>query len=286
MVFDIFLSFKAFVEKQFQFKIKALRCDSGGEYTSTKFNDYCMQEGIRREFSCSYTPQQNGVAERKNRTICECAKALRLEACLPKEFWGEAVSCANYLCNRLPNLAIGGKKSFDMLYKNKPKVDHLRVFGCLCFAHVPIETRKKDDPSSIRGIFIGYASSKKAYRVFIPSTNTIVVSRDVIFHEDQKFFVNEAKIKESHAGSRMINLDAHQELVGSRLEEEHHQAITPRRSTREIILEHVHSSLCLADLLTKPLIKSSFVKMRSNLGLILKSMVNRKIHFKEECEKG
>lgn len=96
-VFDIFFKFKSAMENQLNTKIKCLRSDNGGEYTSTKFKDYCHAHGIKRELSSPRTPQQNGVAERKSRTLCECAKTMRLHANLPKSFWGEALICANYL---------------------------------------------------------------------------------------------------------------------------------------------------------------------------------------------
>ena len=87
-VYDIFVKFKSLVENQLNGKIKCLRSDNGGEYTSKKFKEFCDAHGIKRELSCPRTSQQNGVAERKNRSLCKMAKEMRLHANLPKSYWG------------------------------------------------------------------------------------------------------------------------------------------------------------------------------------------------------
>jgi hypothetical protein len=133
-----------------------LRSDNGGEHTSLKFKAFCKEHGIKRELSCPRTPQQNGVAERKNRTLCEGAKAMRLGADLPKPFWGDALICANYVCNRWPSAVLDGKTPFEALFGRRPSVKHLKTFGCICYVNVTLDDRAKDDPFSKKGIFIGY----------------------------------------------------------------------------------------------------------------------------------
>ena len=100
--FASFKNFKVLVEKESDYEIKALRSDRGGEFTSNEFNDFCQLHGIRRPLTVPYSPQQNGVAERKNRTILNMARCMLKAKSMPKEFWAEVVSCAVYLNNRSP----------------------------------------------------------------------------------------------------------------------------------------------------------------------------------------
>ena len=94
------------VEKQTELQIKTLRSDGGGEHFSNEFSDFLQKHGIRRQFTCRYTPQQNGVAERKNRHIAEIARALMAEKNMPHHFWAEAVTTAIYIINRTPTIAV------------------------------------------------------------------------------------------------------------------------------------------------------------------------------------
>ncbi|MDM1593453.1 transposase family protein, partial [Escherichia coli] len=97
-----FMDFKTYVEKQYGQWIKCLRTDGGGEYVSHAFEDYLRKHGIRRQLTCRYTPQQNGVAERKNRVICEVARAMLNEKNMPNHFWAEACATAVYVLNKTP----------------------------------------------------------------------------------------------------------------------------------------------------------------------------------------
>ena len=97
--FDKFKEFKAFVEKQSGLSIKILRSDRGGEYKSNEFLEYCMYHGIKKKFTTSYTPQHNGVAERKNHTIMEMTRSMLKDKNLSNEYWAEEVACAIYILN-------------------------------------------------------------------------------------------------------------------------------------------------------------------------------------------
>jgi transposase InsO family protein len=130
-VFQHFLHFKAMVEKEKGVSIKCLRSDGGGEYFSNEFSEYLKEHGIQRKYSCSYSPQQNGVAERKNRHIAEITRAMLNEKNLPNYFWAEAVAIAVYIMNRTPTAAIHGMTPEEKFTGKKPDVSHLRVFGCL-----------------------------------------------------------------------------------------------------------------------------------------------------------
>ena len=101
-----FKCFKRMVENETSLPIKCLRTDRGGKYTSLEFNKFCEQNGIKRQLTTAYTPQQNGVAERKNRTIMNMVRAMVFEKKIPKTFWAEAVNWSNYVLNRCPNLMV------------------------------------------------------------------------------------------------------------------------------------------------------------------------------------
>ena len=106
-VLSKFKEFKDLVERQSCCKIKCLRTDRGGEYISNEFESFCRNNGILHQFTMPYTPQQNGVSERKNRTILNMVRCMLKERKIPKEFWGDVVACAVYLLNRFPTKRIG-----------------------------------------------------------------------------------------------------------------------------------------------------------------------------------
>ncbi|KAG6469823.1 hypothetical protein ZIOFF_070754 [Zingiber officinale] len=126
-VFMIFKKFKSLVEKQSGCFIKTLRSDRGKEYTSKEFHNFCEDEGVERQLTVRYTPQQNGVTERKNQTIVEMAKSMMHEKGLPKIFWAEAVYTAVYLSNRCPTTAIPNKTPFEAWSGRRPSVNHLKL---------------------------------------------------------------------------------------------------------------------------------------------------------------
>lgn len=185
--FNVFRKFKAFVELQSGYKIKRLRSDRGGEYTSNEFQQFCSDLGMERQLTIAHTPQQNGVAERKNRTICEMARSLMAEKGIPTEFWDEAVNVSVYLQNRCYTSANEEKTPFEVFTGRKPGVKHLKVFGCICYTFVPSVLRQKFDEKSEKGVFIGYGSCEKGYRVYLLHAKKIILSRDVIFDEDKSW---------------------------------------------------------------------------------------------------
>ena len=134
-VFDKFIQWKTMVENNSGRKIKTLRSDNGGEYTSKEFVEYFKREGMRHEFTIPKTPEQNGVAERMNRTLEECVRSMLSESNLPKSFWAESISTATYLRNRCPTNALVGMTPYEAWTGDKPNVEHLRVFGCIAYAH-------------------------------------------------------------------------------------------------------------------------------------------------------
>ncbi|KAH9681844.1 hypothetical protein KPL71_027113 [Citrus sinensis] len=183
-VFEAFKKFKAAVEKERGYQIKAMRSDRGGEFTSKEFLEFCEANGIRRPLTVPRSPQQNGVAERKNRTILDMARSMLKSKRLPKEFWAEAVACAVYLSNRSPTRSVWGKTPQEAWSGRKPGITHLRVFGSIAHVHVPDESRAKLDDKSEKFIFIGYENNSKGYKLYNPNNGKIVINRDVVFDEE------------------------------------------------------------------------------------------------------
>ncbi|CAL8078779.1 unnamed protein product [Prunus armeniaca] len=180
---NCFRKFKSMVELQSSYKVKCVRSDRGGEFTSSEFNKPCEDGGIQRQLTMADTHQQNGVVERKNRTVVEMAKAMLHEKGLPYYLWAEAVHTAVYILNRCPTKALRDKTPFEAYSTRKLGVAHLKVFGSVCFVHKPEESRQKLDAKSTRGVFVGYATCEKGYRVFDPATRKLILSRDIVFYE-------------------------------------------------------------------------------------------------------
>jgi transposase InsO family protein len=183
-VFSKFKEFKALIENLSERKIKILRLDNGGEYTSKEFVNFCKDVGIKRELTTPYNPKQNGVAERKNRTILEVVMTMIHDQDLPMCLWEKAVMAVVYVQNQLSYSALGLKTPKEMFTGKKPEVSHLKIFGCPVFIHIPKEKRNKLDPSGKKGIFVGYCEVSKAFRIYIPGQHHIEISKDVTFDED------------------------------------------------------------------------------------------------------
>jgi hypothetical protein len=151
-------------------KLKALRNDRGGEFTSNEFKSFCKLNGIKHYLTAPYSPQQNGVVEQRNQTVVGMARSLLKSKSVPGEFWGEAVSTTIYLLNRAPTKSLVDKTPYEAYYNRKPRVEHLRIFGCI--AHVKIVTphlQKLADRSRPM-VFIGYDMNTKGYRMFDPKS--------------------------------------------------------------------------------------------------------------------
>ncbi|KAK8956599.1 hypothetical protein KSP39_PZI000178 [Platanthera zijinensis] len=184
--------FRAFVletRTQFHRTIKALRTDNAREYTSHEFTALCSEFGILHQTSCAYTPQQNGVAERKNRHLLDVARSLMLQMHVPKPYWNFAVSTACFLINRLPSSILNYATPFSILFPSTPAFPlPPRVFGTLCYVHRLGPSLDKLDPRATKHIFVGYSRTQKGYVCYSPTTRKISVSADITFREDQPFF--------------------------------------------------------------------------------------------------
>jgi transposase InsO family protein len=183
-VFNKFKEFKALINNLSERKIKILRSDNGGEYTSKEFANFCKDAGIKRKLTTPYNPQQNGVAERNNKTIMEAVKTMIHDQDLPMHLCAEATKATVYVQNKLSHSALGFKTPEEMFFGKKLEVSHLKIFGCPVFVHILKEKRTKLDPSGKKRIFVGYCEVSKAFRVYILGYHHIEISRDVTFDED------------------------------------------------------------------------------------------------------
>jgi hypothetical protein len=150
-----FKEFKPLIENLSERKIKILRSDNGGEYTSKEFVSFCRDVRIKRELTTPYNPQQNGVAERKNRTIMEAVNTMIHNQDLLMHLWVEAARTTVYVQNRLSHSALEFKTPEEMFTRKKPEVSHLKIFDCPVLVHISKERRTKLDPSGKKGIFVG-----------------------------------------------------------------------------------------------------------------------------------
>ena len=223
-VLEAFKNFQNYITNHFNVKIKILRSDNGGEYTSTAFKQHLASHGIIQQTSCPYTPQQNGVAERKNRHLMEVARSMMFHTNVPKRFWGDAVVTATYLINRTPTRVLFDATPYEVLNKSRPSIDHLRVFGCVCFVLIPGELRNKLEAKSTKAMFIGYSTHQKGYKCYVPETRRVLVSRDVKFMESKAYYDEKSweELKDlSHSASdRANNLKILMERLGINLEKE------------------------------------------------------------------
>ena len=178
-----FKDFSAKVETETGKKVKILRSDGGGEYIGTELKDWLEKAGIAHQVTPPYTPQLNGVAERANRTIVESARSQMYGRKVPLELWGLAMQCAVYVQNRSTPSA-SKVTPFELWFKRKPDISHLKVFGCLVFVHVPDEKRRKLDSKAVEAMMVGYVEgSTSCYQIWDPTKRKLTTSRDVTFEE-------------------------------------------------------------------------------------------------------
>lgn len=177
-----FKEFKNYVENQKGKTIKIFRTDQGTEFDSNQFRDYYKQHGILHQQTNVYTPQQNGMSERMNRTIVEKARCLLYDAKLEKFLWAEAVATAVYLRNRSRVSGIE-KTPYEMWHNKKPDVSGIRIFGSKAMMLIPKEKRQKWDKKSRKMVLIGFSDNIKGYRLYDTIEKKIITSRDVVIEE-------------------------------------------------------------------------------------------------------
>ncbi|CAL8998283.1 unnamed protein product [Prunus brigantina] len=165
---------------------------SGARWFVTFIDDCTQAHGIEHQRTCPYTPQQNGVAERKNRHLLEVVRASLFDAQMPRFFWGEAVCSAVYLINRVPSSVLNFQTPLQALLQfcalhSTPNLEP-RVFGCVTFVHLYTHQRNKLEPRALKCVFIGYAQHQKGYRCYHPPTQKLYITMDVVFREEEMYF--------------------------------------------------------------------------------------------------
>jgi hypothetical protein len=171
--------FLRWAQNEFELKVKKIRSDNGSEFKNLQVEEYLEEEGIKHEFSAPYTPQQNGVVERKNMALIDMARTMLGEFKTSEQFWSEAVNTACHAINRLYLHHLLKKTSYELLTGNKPIVSYFRVFGSKCYILVKKGRNFKFAPKVVEGFLLGYDSNTKAYRVFNKSSGLVEVSSDV-----------------------------------------------------------------------------------------------------------
>jgi hypothetical protein len=164
--FEIYAAFRALVKTQHFVVIKCFRCDLGGEYTSNKFCQLLALDGTINQTSCTDTPEQNGVVERKHRHIVETARSLLLSAFSHSEFWEKVVLTVVSLINTISSSHSSGPSPFEKLYVYVPDYSSFRVFGCTCFVLHPHVERNKLSSRTVICVFLGDGEGKKEYHCF------------------------------------------------------------------------------------------------------------------------
>jgi transposase InsO family protein len=162
-VASIFKKFAKKAQNKFDYKIKKIRSDNRKEFDNTNIHEYCDEIGIKHEISATYTPQQNGVVEIKNKTLITLARTMIDEYNTSEKFWAEPVNIACYASNRLFPHRLLEKTPYELLNGKKPDVSFFRVFGCKCYIYKKCHHLGKFQKRCDIGFLLGYSSKSKAY---------------------------------------------------------------------------------------------------------------------------
>lgn len=178
---DAFKLYKLEVENQRGVTIKNLRSDRGGEYV-IPIGEFCKLNGIIHETNAPSSPESNGVAERKNRTLIDMVNAMLASSGLPSNLWGEAILSACYILNRVP-FKKSDKTPYELWKGRQPSYAYFKVWGCLAKVATPRSKKTKIGPKTVDCVFLGYPEHTSAYRFMVIGENTIMESRDAVFFE-------------------------------------------------------------------------------------------------------
>ncbi|GJY48074.1 putative ribonuclease H-like domain-containing protein [Tanacetum coccineum] len=179
----ILKSFITGIENLVDHKVKVIRCDNGTEFKNREMNQFCEMKGILRQFSVARTPQQNRVAERRNKTLIEAARTMLADSKLPTTFWAEAVNTACYVQNRVLVVKPHNKTSYELFHGRTPTLSFMRPFGCPVTILNTIDHLGKFDGKADEGFFVGYSLNSKAFRVFNSRTRIVEENLHIRFSE-------------------------------------------------------------------------------------------------------
>ncbi|KAL2232508.1 UNVERIFIED_CONTAM: Retrovirus-related Pol polyprotein from transposon TNT 1-94, partial [Sesamum indicum] len=235
---------RALVENETGLQVKCLRSDNGGEYNNEGIKNYCTDHGIRMQKTIPGTPQQNGIAERMNRTLNERARCMRLKSGLPKMFWADAVNTAAFLINRGPSVLLNNRIPEEVWSGKKVDLSFLRTFGCS--AYILNDDWTKLDAKSIKCTFIGYGTDEFGYRFWDDQNRKIIRSRNVIFNEDVMYNDRKVSPDDDKKERKFVDLDisnsgimrpADTDSVGVQTNETEQTEIEPEPASEEPIAE-------------------------------------------------
>ncbi|GJY94988.1 putative ribonuclease H-like domain-containing protein [Tanacetum coccineum] len=181
----ILKSFITKIENLVDKKVKIIRCDNGTEFKNRVMSEFCEQKGIKREFSIARTPQQNGVAERRNRTLIEAARTMLANSKLPTTFWAEVVNTACYVQNRVLLVKSHNKTPYELFRGRTPALSFMRLFECHVTILNTLDYLGKFDGKSNEGFFVGYSLNSKAFRVYNIRTRKVEENLHIRFLEDK-----------------------------------------------------------------------------------------------------
>ena len=230
---ETFINWKKLLENQTGLKIKVLRTDNGLEYCSNDFNSYCTGEGILRHKTVARNPQQNGVAERMNRTLMERVRFMLLGAGLDRSFWGEALMTAYYLINRSPAVANNFMTPQEKWTGKQPDFNHLKVFGCTAFVHIKQDKLKA---RALRCLFLGYPEGIKGYKFWCleDGYKKCLISRDVTFKEDEMAMkIKNSPNQDEKDETRNLQIEVDNVLSNSEKSIEAEESIEPEDNLRD-----------------------------------------------------
>jgi transposase InsO family protein len=189
--FDSITKFVLRYENQLETRLKVIRSDGGGEFAGKKWTEWLESKGVIHEVTAPYTPEQNGKAERAVRTIKEGARTMLIDSCLKPKYWAAAVRNFVYVRNRTLTQVSKKKTPFELFYGTVPKVDHLRVFGCVAYAQIPSKHQSTWHPKTTKCVMIGHAQDDeeptKGYLLYDPYKRNTFKCATVDFWEDQKW---------------------------------------------------------------------------------------------------
>jgi hypothetical protein len=224
---DYLKIYKAEVENQLERKTKCLRSDRGGKIFPNVFDDFCAEHGIIHERTPPYSPESNGIAERKNCTLTDLVNAM-LDTCgLSKAWWGEAVLTSCHVLNRIP-MGKEEKTPYEKWVGRKPSLSYLRTWGCMAKVNVPINKKRKLGPRTVDCVFLGYVSCSIAYRFLVVKSEVPDEYVDTIMESrDATFFEHVFPMKDIHSNSR----------YSSEITPEHSTSVESSEQPHENVLE-------------------------------------------------
>jgi len=190
-VADLFEEYEAMSSNRHNRSMKVFRTDNGTEYVNNQMSSYLKSKGILHQKTVRYTPQQNGISERFNRTIMNKVRCLLFDSKCPLSMWGHAFHTAIFLLNRLPRSHCK-ESPYELEFKRKPKLSMIKRFGCVAMVHVPTELRGKLERRAVRRMMVGYDLLSKAWMVYDSVEGRTQLSRDVDFNEDENYTSGEA----------------------------------------------------------------------------------------------